>query len=156
MLKSKKGLYILLPLVAFIWGAIIYQVTDAFSDDDPVITNTATVKFSKIESKERDRFTISDAERDPFLGTLYKPKKEPVKKVASKTKKLVITWPSIRYKGLVTGGKDNTAIYLIEINGVDQLMKRNTMVSEVKLTKGTSSWVQLRYNGKTKRFDILN
>ncbi len=155
MLKGKKGLYILLPLVVFIWAAIIYQVTDAFSDNDPVITRTTTMKFSKIEGKERDQFTISDVERDPFLGTLYKPKKEPVKKVAPKIKKPPIPWPSIRYKGLVTGEK-GTAIFLIEINGVDQLMKHNDVLSEVKLIKGTSLWVQLRYKGKTKRFKILN
>ena len=31
MLKGKKGLYVLLPLVLFIWGAILYKITDAFT-----------------------------------------------------------------------------------------------------------------------------
>ncbi|KZS40907.1 hypothetical protein AWE51_24195 [Aquimarina aggregata] len=154
MLKGKKGLYILLPLVVFIWGAIIFQITDAFTDDDPEIANIGPIAFSKIESKERDRFSISDVTRDPFLGTVYKPKKEPVKKVAQ-VKKTVINWPSIRYKGVVTGGNGATAIYLVEINGTDQLMKRKDVISEVKLTKGNSSWVQLQYKGKIKRFEIL-
>ncbi|MCK8522548.1 hypothetical protein M0D21_13270 [Aquimarina sp. D1M17] len=156
MLKGKKALYVLLPLVLGIWGAIIYQVTDAFSDDDPVLVNTSAVTFSKIEGKEREVFTISAAERDPFLGTMYIPKKELVQPKVTRPKPPEINWPTIRYKGLVTGGQGATAIYLIEINGVDQLMKRNDEVSEVRLTKGTNSWVQLRYKGKTKRFDILN
>ncbi len=156
MLKGKKGLYILLPLVVFIWGAIIYQITDAFSDNDTVIPKASTVTFSKIESKNRDLFTISTIERDPFLGTMYKPKKELVKKSIAKPKRQALIWPTVRYKGLVTGEQNANAIYLIEINGVDQLMKRNEVVSEIKLLKGTSSWIQLRYKGKTKRFDILH
>ncbi len=156
MLKGKKGLYVLLPLVVFIWGAIIYQITDAFSDDDPIALDTTSFSFSKIENKERDPFTISTVERDPFLGTIYKPKKVVEKKVAARTVKAEITWPSIRYKGLVTGGSGATAIYLVEINGVDHLMKRNDMVEEVKLTRGNKSWVQLQYKRKSKRFEILN
>ncbi len=153
MLKGKKGLYVLLPLVVFIWGAIIYQVTDAFSDDDPLVTDTTSITFSKIEGKERDRFSIGEVTRDPFLGTMYKPKKEPVKKVVQKTQKIEVIWPTITYKGMVTG---SPIIYLVEINGVDQLMQRNDVISEVKLIKGSSSWVQLRCKGATKRFDILN
>ncbi|WP_109301634.1 hypothetical protein [Aquimarina sp. AU474] len=153
MLKGKKGLYILLPLVVFIWGAIIYQVTDAFSDDDPLATDSTAITFSKIEGKERDHFLISSVTRDPFLGTMYKPKKEPVKKITPRVKKPEVTWPSVTYKGMVTG---NPVIYLIEINGTDQLMQRNEVVSDIKLIKASSSWVQLRFKGEAKRFEILN
>ncbi len=155
MLKSKKGIYILLPLVVFIWGAILYQVLDAFSDDDPVITNTTDIKFSEIKTVERQQFEIGAVERDPFLGTLYRPKKEVAKKPVI-IKKNPITWPSIRYKGLVSGQGGSKAIFLVEINGADQLLERNQSFSEIKLVKGSSVSILLRYKGESKQFKILN
>jgi len=156
MLKGKKGLYILLPLVAFIWGAIVYQILDAFSDEDTTVTTTTAMTFSKIENKTRDPFTISEIKRDPFLGTMYKPKKVVIKKPKPKIKKPEINWPTIQYKGLVTGSQNGTAVYLIQINGADQLMKRKDIINEVTLIKGSPASITVKYKGKTKQFDILN
>ncbi len=154
MLKGKKALYILLPIVAFIWGAIIFQVVGAFTDEDPVVTDTTEVMVAPLETKERDTFTIGMIERDPFLGTLYKPKKEKISN--SIIKKAPLIWPSIKYKGVVSGQNSKNAIYLIEINGTDQLMKLRQTISEVTLVKGLSKSIRLKYKGKTKDFKIAN
>ncbi len=156
MLKGKKGLYILLPLVVFIWGAIIFQVVDAFSDEDPVVSDITNVSFATIKTKEREKFTIGEVDRDPFLGTVYKPTKVIPKTYKALTKKSEIVWPSIRYKGLVSAQNNASAIFLVEINGADQLMKINDSFSEIKLLKGSSSSIKLKYKGKTKQFQILN
>lgn len=157
MLKGKKGLYILLPLVAFIWGAIIIQVVGAFSDEDLIISNTGDVSVTPIETKEREKFNLDIVERDPFLGKAYRPKKK-VNRTASvsKVKKNPLVWPSIRYKGVVSGQSNANAIYLIEINGNDQLMKLKQTVSEVTLHKALSNSIRIRYKGKTKDFKIVN
>ncbi|MHA7057056.1 hypothetical protein ACWGOQ_0007545 [Aquimarina sp. M1] len=156
MLKGKKGLYILLPLVVFIWGAIIFQVVDAFSDDDPVVSDITKVSFAAIETKEREKFTIGEVDRDPFLGTIYRPKK--ILKISTKPiiKKQEVVWPSIRYKGLVADQNNATVIFLVEINGSDQLMKIKDSFSEIKLIKSSSGSIKLRYKGETKQFQILN
>ncbi|MBW1296906.1 hypothetical protein [Aquimarina litoralis] len=155
MLKGKKGIYVLLPLVVFIWGAIIYQVVDAFSDEDPEIADITNVSFAKIETKEREKFQISTVNRDPFLGTIYKPKKV-VPKTTTHVKKQEITWPSIQYKGYVAAQNRSSTIFLIEINGSEQLLKINDTFADVKLIKGSSTTVKLRYKGKNKQFQILN
>ncbi|WP_299181237.1 hypothetical protein [uncultured Aquimarina sp.] len=156
MLKGKKGLYILLPLVVFIWGAIIFQVVDAFSDEDPVVSDITKISFATIETKEREKFPISDVDRDPFLGTMYHPQKITPKRVKTKNKKQETVWPSIRYKGLVSAQNNSSAIFLVEINGSDQLMKIKDSFSEVQLVKGSSSAIKLKYKGSTKQFQILN
>ncbi|WP_299223308.1 hypothetical protein [uncultured Aquimarina sp.] len=156
MLKGKKGLYILLPIVVFIWGAIIFQVVDAFSDEDPVVSDITKVSFATIKTKEREKFTIGEIDRDPFLGTIYRPKKVLNKNPKPIVKKQETAWPSIRYKGLVSAQNNSLAIFLVEINGSDQLMKANESFSDVKLIKGSSSSVKLKYKGKTKEFPILN
>ncbi len=155
MLKGKKALYILLPLVAFIWGAIIIQVVGAFSDDDPLVTKSNEVTITAIEEKEREVFTLGEINRDPFLGTLYKPKKKIVKPVA-RVKKPTITWPSILYKGMVSGQSSANAIYLVEINGTEHLMKKRQTTAEVTLVRGGSSSIRVKYKGKSKDFKIAN
>ncbi|TSE06680.1 hypothetical protein [Aquimarina algiphila] len=155
MLKGKKALYILLPLVALIWGAIIVQVVDAFSDDDPVSLGTTSVDIKPLKTKEREKFTLGIVERDPFLGTLYQPKKKE-SKPRSRVKKVDLVWPSIRYKGVVSGQNSAKAIYLIEINGTDQLMNLRQTIDGITLQRGKSSSVLLRYKGKTKDFKITN
>ncbi len=156
MLKGKKGLYILLPVVAFIWGAIIIQVVGAFSDDDPVLSKAAEVNIAPVEEKERDTFSIGFIERDPFLGTLYKPKKKVMVKPKAVIKRPPLVWPSITYKGVVSGKGNANAIYLININGADQLMQVKQTLSEVTLIQGRSNTIRVKYKGKIKEFKIAN
>ncbi len=158
MLKGKKGLYILLPLVAVVWGAIIVQVVGAFSDEDPVLANTnIDMTIAPVKTKERDAFTLEAIERDPFLGTLYQPPKKVRKKVSKpKVKKPALVWPSIVYKGVVSGANSAQAIYLVEINGNDELMRLKQTIAEVTLLKGYSGSVRLRYKGKVKDFKIVD
>ncbi len=158
MLKGKKGLYILLPVVALIWGAIIFQVVGAFSDEDQVVAETSEVSLAPIEGNEREKFELSTVLRDPFLGTIYKPKKEVTKPKATtlKVKKPALVWPSITYKGVVSGQNASNAIYLIEINGSDQLLQLKQTFEEVTLIKARTSSVKLRYKGKIKEFKIAN
>ncbi|WP_378185636.1 hypothetical protein ACE939_11035 [Aquimarina sp. W85] len=154
MLKGKKALYILLPLVAIIWGAIIYQIIDTFSD--PELASQHSKKFSKqasITLKERDTFSIKKLARDPFLGTVYK-KKIPVKKKNNHPVQPTINWPSIQYKGLIAGENFLNSIFLIAVNGQELLMKIKEPQSGVEIIKGTTTHVVLKYKGKRKQFPI--
>lgn len=152
MLKGKKGLYILLPLVVFIWGAIIYQVVDAFSDDDPIMHHNTNIQFDKIETKEREAFSISEVQRDPFLGKVYKPPKKA--SVAKRITKDTIQWPSIEYKGSISSKNKSNTIYLIEINGSEELMKLHSSSNGVKLIKANKDKVTIRYKGRTKIINV--
>ncbi|MFC5048372.1 hypothetical protein ACFSTE_13545 [Aquimarina hainanensis] len=155
MLRGKKGLYVLLPLVAFIWGAIIFQIVGAFSDEASVIVEAEDISVAPIEVKEQEKFILDAVERDPFLGTLYRPEKK-VSKSKKIEKKDSLIWPIIKYKGVVSGQDNANAIYLIEINGNDQLIKLKQTVSEVTLQKAFSSSVRMRYKGKIKEFKIVH
>ncbi|WP_062053721.1 hypothetical protein [Aquimarina longa] len=155
MLKGKKIIYILLPVVVFIWGAIIFQVIGAFSDEDPIASNTIEVLVTPIKGKERDKFSLGTIERDPFLGKTYRTKKKEKKSVSKpKIKKSPLVWPSIRFKGVVSGESNTNAIYLMEINGADQFMKLKQTIDNVTLLSTTSNSVKVRYKGKVKNFKI--
>ncbi|RZS98807.1 hypothetical protein [Aquimarina brevivitae] len=155
MLKGKKGLYILLPLVLLIWGAIIYQVVDAFADEDPILTNAAIVNVKDIKVNERKAFTLSTVDRDPFLGTVYKPKKV-TPSPTRRPKATSISWPSIQYKGVVSNGDATQAIFLVSINGTDQLMQLGETMADITLVNGDQQKIKTRYKGKIKEFTILS
>ena len=68
----------LLVLVIGIWGTIAYKILSAYSEDAPeIITPTIALNTDYKLEYVKDTFSIQPLERDPFLGTVYKPKAEP-------------------------------------------------------------------------------
>ena len=73
-MKNKKNLYILLPIVLLIWGAVMYQFF-SFSTIEELQTDTSNEFVLKhIAIKERDTVAINVNYRDPFLGKMYSEK----------------------------------------------------------------------------------
>ena len=156
MLKGKKGIYILLPVVVFVWGAIIYQVIDAFSEEEPVYFSEVKVNTKEIKTVEREKFELAEITRDPFLGKAYVKKK--IVQTAPKTnkKREEIQWPQIQYKGKITGSGTQTAVFLINIAGQEHVVSKRETVNEITVLRGNDTTITLRYKGKQKQFSILN
>lgn len=154
MLKGKKGLYVLLPLVLFIWGAIIYKVTDAFAPQKAAIIPANTQVQSAYKLAEREVFEIGTPSRDPFLGKTYTaPKiKTPPKKAKPKKKKLI--WPRIKYKGIVSNSSATTKVFFVEINRGVQLLKIGAKANDVILKRGNDEEITLEFQGEHKEFKI--
>jgi len=148
-MKNKKAIYILLPIVLFIWGTVAYQFF-SFSDNDTDITDAShnfAVKPLKI--KERDTFTINVNYRDPFLGKMYAPntshtvKHHTSKKIAVPVEPVI--WPQIQYKGIVSDTKDKTRIFMLIINGKTCLMKKGEIQNDVLLKDGNRLSIDVQY-----------
>lgn len=156
MLKGKKGIYVLLPVVLFIWGAIGYQVIDAFGGKETPEFLTAAITPVSYKNMVRDTFSISKPNRDPFLNTLSSKKKVVKKKTTPKpkAKKERIRWPRISYKGKVSDKKGSAAVYVVEIDKEIHFMKLNSMAKEVKMLKAEEKKVVLNFKGETKEIQI--
>jgi len=155
-LKGKKGTYILLAIVCLIWIGIAVEIVNAFSDNDESVAAVNTpILNKKIESIDKEVFSVQTVNRDPFLGTLQKKRivKKPQKKI-TKPKK-TIRWPRIDYKGIITD-KSSKAVFLIEVNGVVQLMKKGIAQSDLILIRGDKSSVTLLYEKERKDFMLKN
>jgi len=155
-MKNKKNIYILVPAVLLVWGILGYRI---FSTIKPTIntqqTTAITTQFKATALQENTQFTINTNYRDPFLGKL--PKKQVIKsKKAQKTiiKKPKVPFPSITYKGLVSGKKNKSQVFLITINGQQYFFKKNTSHSLVKLIRGTTKEVTLIFQGQQQTFSI--
>lgn len=156
MLKGKKGIYVLLPIVVFIWVAIGYQVIDAFREKETPEFDVATTKPISYKNMVRDTFSISKPNRDPFLNTLASKKKTPKKKATPKpkVKKERVRWPRISYKGKVSEKKGHTTVYVVEINNEINFMKINSVTANVKMLKAEEKKIVLTYKGETKEIQI--
>lgn len=111
-----------------------------------------TVNFKPKAIKEQDTFSISSFSRDPFLGTF---KVKPVKKrQAAPVVKKEITWPAVRYSGLIGSVDSKQQIYFVFVNNVQYLMKLKDEMNGVKLLKASKKSITVSYQKQQKTIVI--
>lgn len=140
-----------------IWGIIGYRVYSALNPELPkIIPNTTINKnFKKISKAKKDTFSITLVKRDPFLGTLYSPKKA-IKKTSKSPKKVVKeNLPQVNYHGNIAKQGSKKKIFVISINGKQHLLKEGQKASDVTLLKGNSKEIFVRVNNTKKKITKL-
>ncbi|PHS65760.1 MAG: hypothetical protein COB12_06725 [Flavobacterium sp.] len=152
-MKNKKNIKILLPIVIFIWGILIYKIVDAFSNDEPPMATKTVSNFIAPKVQQKETFALLTIESDPFLGTLYRsPKKQ---KGTSKRRKQEIIWPTIACQGIVSGKTAKSRVYILQVNGQQYLVKKGDTILQMKVLKSTKEAIKLKYKGQTKIVPIM-
>jgi len=110
------------------------------ASDGPEYFAAHTAAEPVIEMLEPDTFSIIAKYRDPFLGKIRspKPKTKKVKKKPPPIKKKpepVLRWPTITYGGMIKNQQTGKLVAMIKINGKDNLMAVDNIVSEVRLVQ---------------------
>lgn len=154
-MKNKKNIYILLPLVLFIWGTVMYQFFSFSSSEDmpTIVSNGISLKPIKIV--KRDSFAINTNYRDPFLGKIYNTENvKSSKKMTAPKKVELLVWPTIQYKGIVSDTKEKSRIFMLVINNQTHLMKKGQTENEIYLKEGDRESVYVKYKGQLNLFMI--
>ena len=153
-MKSKKSIYILLPLVLLIWGVLIYQVFSFSIPTTPSIPEHNVVIAPLSNINKNDTFNIKIAGRDPFLGKIVTLKDSNLVKIKKRTKNIpaedTILWPQIQYKGMVSDSKEKVNVYMVVIEGQTFLMKKGDFQNEVKLKDGDRETIYVNFKGELK------
>jgi len=147
---------LLLVAVLGLWGTIGYKVISALDpEESEVVAENISVDFSPEKTKV-DAFSITQMERDPFLGKLTRNTAKTKKSQNKSAKKpdLENPWPQIQYQGMVKKQGATSEIFIITINQQQYLLKRNQELEDIKLLKGNSKEIQVRFNKKTKTFTV--
>jgi len=148
-MKKQQKTYLLLTLVLGIWAVIGYKFFSAANPSQPEFAEvTRDHIFVPTQIKEKEIFTIDADYRDPFLGTVYAPKKT-IKKAKSATAKKQQTLPSkqIEYTGFITDKGSQQKIFFVTVDGQQQMMSLKDTFQEVKLVSGTKNSIKVRYDG---------
>ncbi len=157
-MKNKKVTYLLLALVAVVWGLIIKEVLVRVNGDNSnnfnyhkTITNTAPTNLSL------DTFSIVANYRDPFLGTIKRAPASKKKRIPSKKKtvkkpqpapKPVTDWSFVQYYGLAT--KDGSSLAWMQLYGKSYHMKPGETNQNVKLLSINKDSIQVEFKGEKK------
>lgn len=151
-MKNKKNIYILLAVVLFVWGAVLYQVFSFTNSNEIPVSNNPEFIIKPLKIKERQTFTININYRDPFLGKMYAPQTVSNVKASTKIKKQPksqenLVWPSILYKGMISDVKNKSKIFMLIINSQYHYMKIGDTENEIFLKEGNKESVYIKYKG---------
>ena len=139
----------LLALVLGIWGIIGYRIVSTINPSAPeVVGQGFEVAFKPKTNIELDTFSIQTVNRDPFLGTLLVKKKP--KRTFKKTMQPKVVWLPVLYHGSISKQNTKTKVFIVSINGRQNLMKIGQTINGVKLIKGNSNSVTLTYKRARK------
>lgn len=156
-MKNKKVTYLLIAVVAGVWGLILYRLFNAVGqgDDLPPVTTVHQVKEQYNDfSLVKDTATLKLNYRDPF--GLSKPKDttskpvvvhlKPVKAIVTPT----INWSFISYAGYVRNPVSKKLVTLLLINGKNVTLSEGETREQVKLLRNLRDSIKISYQGKTK------
>jgi hypothetical protein len=161
-MKSKKSIYILLPVVLLIWGVVLFQFF-SFSTPAEVVNSTSPEFVIKpFKMKERTPFLINVNYRDPFLGKVYSiQESSKVKSNKVKVKKIpkpeeAIVWPAIQYKGMLSDPKEKKKRFMLVISGKNYFMKIGETQEEVYLKDGDKESIYVIFKGDLNLIMLAN
>lgn len=160
-MKSKKSIYILLPIVLVIWGMLIYQFF-SYSSSEVVEQQEELPLFVKIDYKEPDTTALEINHRDPFTGKL-----ESTIDNATPSNGKLINSPKIHiekapqvetqieYKGIVSDAANKMKVFMVIIDNQTYLMKQGDKENEVELINGNRETITIKYKGKKKNILLI-
>lgn len=147
--KKNKKTYLLLAVVLGIWGIIGFKLLKVVNPSPIKAEELAfNETFVPKQVKARDTFSLALNYRDPFLGTVYAPKR--TKKPSKKIVKPKTPEKAISYTGFITDKASKEKIFFVTIEGQQHMMVLNQVVADVKLVQGTKNSIKVRYEGHSK------
>ncbi|MEP0262326.1 hypothetical protein [Dokdonia sp.] len=156
-MKNKKRTTYLLLAVILIYGAVVgrfFMLSN--KGGDIFFTPEATTVFTPAEYVIKERFTINNDYRDPFLGTLSKGN-QITSTISSKQKEQTTEdtyFPSVRYMGVISDAGSNKKVLSLQINAKEYITKEGSVVDSVRVISGSTKNVTVSYKGKKKTINI--
>jgi len=156
-MKSRKTIYVLLPLVLLIWAVIGWKVYAAVHGNDEM--NNSALPMKKIELQQTtlpDTFQLVADYRDPFLDKVVQPvtkvKTDAVKKtqVASPAPVAVLKWPLVIYYGLVKRSGEEKALGFLRVDGESFFVRGAEQAGAVKVGRLWKDSVEVIFGKKKK------
>tara|TARA_R100001132_G_C3250041_1_gene77549 strand:- start:443 stop:961 length:519 start_codon:yes stop_codon:yes gene_type:complete len=155
-LKSNKNVKFILPVVIGIWGLFFFRLFDACNPDAEIPKQQLlSGTFNPPTIQEKEHFELIPLERDPFLGTANSNRKINVSNGPNSFKNKDVIWPSIQYLGMVSDGNSKKKIFILSINGTQQLFSQGEKLEGLALVRGSQEKVTLRFEGKIQEFNKI-
>lgn len=159
-MKSKTTLWILIPAVLGIWGAIGWQVYAAMKGDgDNSAHKLITTETNVNKPIVPDTFSLLLDYPDPFAAQNAKPKvnvKAQSQITQPKTTAPVpeqTQWPNIVYSGLVKQPSSGKMLGFLSVNGVSYFVKEGDEVGGVRVLTINPNHITVRWNNSFREYN---
>jgi hypothetical protein len=153
-MKNRKMLYILVPAVILIWGAIAFSIFSHVHRSDSNIEQFNAPVFSKSSGKDSSKYQLLANYRDPFNAGMRNASEEEVNEQErlNKLQKInqQIIWPQIEFKGMIIHNKK--WVGLLKINNANLIMQEGDEKLNLRLLKLYKDSVLLKFQKNTKVF----
>lgn len=159
-MNKKYYNYILLFIVALVWGTIIWKLLNKDSDNDEAYFAKPEIK-QQLSNTKRDTFALELNYSDPFLKQTKRAytaikKTKTKKRTKPIVKKAAMQWPLIEYKGYIVNKKLNKKIAILKINNKQdyfEIGKSNRF--NINLLNIKENSVKIKYKSETKEVKKL-
>lgn len=152
-MKNRRNTYILLLVVLVLWSFIGYRFFASIIPSKESKNNITKIKrFQPKKRFVKETYNIQADYRDPFLGYIEKSKKKT--NSVPKQKKEKIVFPKIEYKGIFSSSLKKNTVYLIVIDGKQEMFKIKEVHQEVKLLKGNKEKITVKYQSEKQTFNL--
>lgn len=161
-MKNGKLKYILIAIVLGIWSTIIYRYIAYLKGNDyskQYVLNNNNTNFNQ----NTDTFTLYANYSNPFIGINdtkqgnKSSSNNDVHKIVTKPKIVpinTITWPSIKYSGIVFNTKNNRNSVMLTINGKIHILEKDGSIMGIKIIAVKKDSIALLYLNQQKYFKI--
>lgn len=167
-MNKKVNTYLLLVLTVSIWGGVLYKIFTGVNTGDQRLDNE-TLSTEREERYVMNDFELSLGYKDPFLGnsTIQSPLttsrtvdprvNDQTKGSGHKNKKQGLEKDGqhhhIIYKGEIQGYSSSVKVAVIQINGVDHLVRVGEKVGVITVVKITADRLTISDAGTIKNFE---
>ncbi|MBN1339748.1 MAG: hypothetical protein JXA03_10520 [Bacteroidales bacterium] len=153
MLRNKKTLYILLPAVVLIWGAVVHKIISGIDGDNNTGRRQNYVQKAPGPSYLPDTFSMSGNCRDPFRPEkVYQAPSGKNANVVNRGKTKNVRWPQVTYNGWMKNIKTGTVQVNLVIAGQDRILKPGEEKEGIALVRVWEDSVMLKYDNDIKSF----
>ena len=161
-MKNKKFSYVLIPVVALVWGLIIYKVYQSwFAEAEFAVVENSAPPPSKSPVLQKTTIELIADYRDPFLGKSYNPQPKPKiakapKPVKKKEVKPPQPWPEISFQGIIKNTQSGAKLGLLKIDGKSTICREEQVINEITVQQIFSDSILLSFHKEKRAFSRNN
>ena len=164
-MKSKKSIYILVPIALLVWGLIGFKVIKQTEQapNEIVIPQIPDETLSSNSDKLNETYQLKLNYKDPFLGKITKSRPSARRSNQNHKRSKRITnphekknWPDVEYGGRIRNQDSDKNIAILKINSQEQLVKELDELKGIIIKDIYKDSIRLTYNSDTRVFYKLN
>ncbi|TCD05844.1 hypothetical protein EZ449_15375 [Pedobacter frigidisoli] len=158
---KKKGItYLLICMVAVLWGLIFYRVFAKGGESDEILTRKSSAKpsYFKLVDHGLDRVPLNLDYDDPFsvaqAGSSSSVNNDLLTVRESQSMappiKPVVNWPTVVYAGAIYNPTTKKVIAILNINGKEVMVGQGEQVDGIRFIRQQGDSIRIEHQGLNK------